>query len=537
MYYSTPTCGDHALHVVMPERILARGQVGGVRAQSPMQDHNRVAPLVHHTRPAYVQIDVVGGFTAASGACLYTGGAWPDRFNNTFFVSEPTVSLVHQDFLTPKASTFNASREAAREEAEFLASTDLWFRPIHQRIGPDGALYLIDFYNQAAIHNDTRGPKHGANNAATRPDRDHHFGRIWRVQHKQATTLPQAFAVRDNEALIQALEHPNGWARMTAHRLLTEAANPEIVPAIVKVFQNSPSPAGRLHAMWLLQNLQRLDEPLLLAALNDAHPAVRKNALRLAADTDRPQPGAKERSAITARLNDPDPRARLQALIALGNLPADAELARTVVSLWPGLQDRYLESAAVGVAARKPLLFLEAALGSGGEAHDKFVKLVTGSFIAQADASSVPQLLSVVVAGPANADGLKQVALETLAAQLKPALTPSWNPELQANLKTLIQAPQPSLAAAALPLVARWDKNGSMKAEVQPALTQLRSKLNDTTLDDDTRGRVAINLLGVRQYRSAAGNHGRRVVSHARFRKIAEAGNSRARQYGRSRRR
>ena len=65
----------------------------------------------------------------------------------------------------------------------------MWFRPIETRVGPDGALYVVDFYNQAVIHNDTRGPQHGPANAAIRPDRDHYFGRIWRVQHKQATKL------------------------------------------------------------------------------------------------------------------------------------------------------------------------------------------------------------------------------------------------------------------------------------------------------------------------------------------------------------
>ena len=70
-----------------------------------------------------------------------------------------------------------------------MRSRDLWFRPIETRVGPDGALYVVDFYNQAVIHNDTRGPLHGPANAAVRPDRDHYFGRIWRVQHKQAQKL------------------------------------------------------------------------------------------------------------------------------------------------------------------------------------------------------------------------------------------------------------------------------------------------------------------------------------------------------------
>jgi hypothetical protein len=65
----------------------------------------------------------------------------------------------------------------------------MWWRPIEVRTGPDGAMYVGDFYNQAVIHNDTRGPDHNRVNAAVRPDRDHYFGRIWRIQHKQAKRL------------------------------------------------------------------------------------------------------------------------------------------------------------------------------------------------------------------------------------------------------------------------------------------------------------------------------------------------------------
>ena len=57
------------------------------------------------------------------------------------------------------------------------------------RVGPDGAVYVGDFYNQAVIHNDTRGPDHNRVNAAVRPDRDHYFGRIWRLDHKDAKKL------------------------------------------------------------------------------------------------------------------------------------------------------------------------------------------------------------------------------------------------------------------------------------------------------------------------------------------------------------
>ncbi|HRP04584.1 MAG TPA: hypothetical protein PLV87_06705, partial [Opitutaceae bacterium] len=125
---------------------------------------------------AYVQIDLVGQFTAAAGCAIYEGGAWPDKWNYSYFTTEPTINIVHHEFLKPDGVSYTSAKEKGREETEFVRSTDLWFRPIDTRIGPDGALYVIDFYNQAVIHNDTRGPTHGPTNAAVRPDRDHASG-------------------------------------------------------------------------------------------------------------------------------------------------------------------------------------------------------------------------------------------------------------------------------------------------------------------------------------------------------------------------
>jgi putative membrane-bound dehydrogenase-like protein len=223
--YSTATCGEPILHVVVPEKVLARGNTGGVRTSNPIFDQNKVFPANKATRPVYLQIDWVGAFTAAAGSCVYNGGAWPTKWNNSHFVSETTVNLVHHEFLNRQGVTYQGRKEAGREEQEFLAGADLWFRPVHGRVGPDGAYYCVDFYNQAAVHNDTRGPRHGAYNAAVRPDRDHHFARLWRLHHKQATPLPP-FNLDPNNvpALIQALEHPNGWVRSTAQRLLSETA-------------------------------------------------------------------------------------------------------------------------------------------------------------------------------------------------------------------------------------------------------------------------------------------------------------------------
>ena len=499
-FYTTATCGEHFLHIVMPEKTLARGSVGGVRVSAVIPDHQNVFPAVHHTRPAYVQIDWVGKFTAAAGSCFYDGGAWPDRFNAAHFLSEPTVSLVHLDLLKPKGSTYVASKEPGREETEFIAGADLWFRPVHSRVGPDGALYVVDFYNQAAIHNDTRGPAHGARNAATRPDRDHHFARVWRIQHKSAKPLPAwNLAGGDAAGLVKMIEHPNGWVRGTAARLLRESGNGASAPLLADLVKSSASPYGRINALWALHNLDQLEEPLLIAAINDADPILRKNALRVVAEKESAG-DVQKRRAVEARLNDPDPRAKLQALIALGSFEPSIEIAQAVVSAWPALSDKYLQSAALGVASGNPRQCIEIALSSDQPAAmTELVSKLATQIAQKQDIGAAGQLVVTSADRPPAADLLKVAIYEALAKDLKPDLIPPWRPELEKAFGRLLASANPDVPAAALPLVARWDQEGRLASNLQPVITLLSAKLQDPNLPDAQRGQVAVNLLGVRQ--------------------------------------
>jgi putative membrane-bound dehydrogenase-like protein len=362
LFYTTATCGEHFLHIVMPEQILARGNVGGVRASWVVPDHQEIAPAIEHTHPAYRQIDWVGMFTATAGCTMYNGGAWPDRFDGSHFCSETTMHLVHHEFLRPKGVTYVAGKESGREDTEFIAGTDLWFRPVHTRVGPDGALYVVDFYNQAAIHNDTRGPAHGANNAATRPDRDHHFGRVWRVQHREAKAIDYPDLNRDQPAnLVEALKNKNGWVRNTAARLLRENGAGDQLDELKQLAQNEALPGpNRITALYTLNSLGELTDPMLVSAVNDNNGVVRKNALRIAYERDLAPAGSEGLEAVKTHLDDANPRARLNALIALGNFEPSEEIASAIVTAWPDLDGKYLQSAAVGVAARDPLLYVEA---------------------------------------------------------------------------------------------------------------------------------------------------------------------------------
>ncbi len=227
-FWTQPTSGTVLFHTVLPEYVLAKGKLPGTNSFHGMITRQKTFPLMTWEQAAYKQIDHVGSYTAAAGCAIYEGGAWPEKWNYSYFTGEPTINIVSHYFVKPDGVTYTAEKEKGREKTEFIRSKDLWFRPIETRVGLDGALYIIDFYNQAVIHNDTRGPLHGPANAAVRPDRDHYFGRIWRIQHKEAKEI--AVPVIDKTipgSLQSAVESPNAHTRMTAIRLIREAGDEE----------------------------------------------------------------------------------------------------------------------------------------------------------------------------------------------------------------------------------------------------------------------------------------------------------------------
>src|SRR5204863_5001206 len=77
---------------------------------------------------------------------VYVADAYPKEYRGSTFICDPANNLVHRDVLVPSGATFVAKR--GEEDHEFLASTDTWFRPVHLTLGPDGAIYVLDFYRE-----------------------------------------------------------------------------------------------------------------------------------------------------------------------------------------------------------------------------------------------------------------------------------------------------------------------------------------------------------------------------------------------------
>jgi putative membrane-bound dehydrogenase-like protein len=495
--FFTMANGSHLRHVVLTDTALARGKVGRLEGWKDITNHREAHPPLKHTVNPYLQIDNVGGFTAASGSTLYDGGAWPDAWRSVHFVCECTINLVHQDRVEPAGVTYAASKVG---NEEFIGGTDLWFRPIDTQIAPDGSVYIADFYNQAVVHNDTRGPKHGPTNAAVRPDRDHLHGRLWRLQHKQAKVLP-ASDFTSTAGLVQALRHPNRWARLTAQRLLVERNEGA---AELAALLRDANPATRVLALWTLQRQGRLAEAELVKAFDDADAAVRKNAARIAGQVAK---GDELRRALAAKLADADPRTQLEKIVALGAFAGTPETAAAVRRI--DGQDVYTRSAVLGALAAAPADSALAALDEGNAALAAELAAAAGG---KQDAAVAAGLVVALSARPAEKNAIKSAMLVRLAAALKPEVAPPASTEIRKALEALLGSGDGAVVSAALPFAARWIKDGSMAKALEAVTKTLLETIGDPKRADEVRLQNLVAVLSLPSARAAALEAGAKLL-------------------------
>jgi putative heme-binding domain-containing protein len=393
--------------------------------------HSR--PLTQLIRGAYYQSfgkphdglgfgpDMIGhdhGSTGICGPCYYAAEQFPPPYRDTLFVCNPVTSRVNHDKLEYRGTT-----PVAVEQPDFLTSEDLWFRPVDLKLGPDGAMYVADFYNRIIGHYEV---------PLDHPGRDRKSGRVWRVIYRgpdgQAAPPPppRDLTVAPVKELVAALGDPNLTVRMLAtHQLL--ARGEEAGDEAAFAFHESENPLQRAHAMWVLEGRRATVAD---AAIDDRHPLVRTHALRALAE--RPKLSDAERSKVRARLSDPEPRVRRAAVETLArHAGADAADLRAVLDMAKTipLPDTHLRHTA-RVAARDMLrrlpagtaprdeadarLLAEAALGvPTAEAAHLLAALLDQHPAAVGDTSAVVRYIARHATDTAVRDGLLRRARET----------------------------------------------------------------------------------------------------------------------------
>ncbi len=223
-------------------------------------------------------------------------------------------------------------------------------------------------------------------------------GRIYRVVlDGKAARKPVRLDRLDTAGLVTALDSPNGWQRDKAHQLLLERGERTAVPPLTAMAQESSNALARLHALCVLDGLGALEPEWVARALGDAHPGVRENALRLAANRGTPAVVAAAGKLVT----DPDPKVRLQLAFTLGEWtppPAGEFLGRLAVA---DLAEPFIRAAVLSSALPHCRALTEAVVTAGSPALDAFGEPLANLALALNERAALATLLTPLL----QADG------------------------------------------------------------------------------------------------------------------------------------
>lgn len=243
-----------------------------------------------------------------AGMEFITGRHVPDSLRGNIITNDFRGHRVNRFILTEDGSGY-----ASRQREDLIVTDHVAFRPIDVKMGPDGAIYIADWYNPIINHGevDFRDPR-----------RDHVHGRIWRITAKGSPLVkPPKLVGAPVADLLDALKMPEGWTREKARRVLKERGASEVAPALetwvkqLDASQAADAERYRLEALWIYQAIDKVHEPLLRRLLASSDHRIRAAAVPVLMDW---QDRLSQVDDLLARaIRDEHPRVRLEALNAL----------------------------------------------------------------------------------------------------------------------------------------------------------------------------------------------------------------------------
>jgi putative membrane-bound dehydrogenase-like protein len=313
---------------------------------------------------------------AGAGVTIYRGNAYPKSFYGNAVIGDAQNNLAHRMLLTPDGVTFKERR--ADPGTEFVRSSDNWFRPVNFVNAPDGTLYCLDMSRE--ILESIHIPFDVLKFIDLKAGRD--SGRLYRIAPDGFRFSGQPhLSTATTAELVSLFEHPNGWHRDTAHRLLFERQDKTAVSLLAVLLRKSSMPQARLCALWSLEGLQSLESTDLEVALGDGHPALREHAVRLSEPHLRDDAILQKVVALAA---DPNPRVRMQAAYSLG----ETKDARAV-------------DAIAGIARRDggdPWIRMAVLSSVAETSHELLIRLLSDkSFVASSTGGEMAEKLAYIV--------------------------------------------------------------------------------------------------------------------------------------------
>lgn len=337
-----------------------------------------------------------GFFTAASGITIYRGDAWPEKYQGNVLVGEPANNLVYRAI--PKRNGLSLVAPRADQKAEFLASTDVWFRPVQFQNGPNGSLYVLDMYREL-IEGTPFIPEEVLKQINPVGGQDK--GRIYRIIPKGFQQLPLPdYTKYSSQQLVTLLESKNGWTRDTAQRLLYERQDSSVTNSLKKLVTTSDKPITRATALWSLDGLKSLDETILLKELRDKDFHVRQQSLRIA---EKFATSPRIQDQMIAMAKDPALEVQYQVAFSLGSFYSKARNQALVEILSRNVANRWIRMA------------VQSSLNQG--AAEVFSSLVKNSqFLKEKHGQEFLAALAVQIGAQNNSESVQLLmrALETM---------------------------------------------------------------------------------------------------------------------------
>ncbi|WP_411273989.1 c-type cytochrome [Daejeonella sp.] len=226
-------------------------------------------------------------FTASCGQSIFRGNALPADLIGDYLVCDPVGRIIRRAKLSNvKGKTVTKN---AYHQQEFIASTDMNFRPVNTYTGPDGNLYIVDMHRGIIQQGNWTKPGSFLRKVIDRMGlaKNIGHGRIYRLVHDGYKSAPKPRMLDETPSrLVRHLDHPNGWWRDNAQKQIIVLGDKSVVPVLKQIVMGNraglsakPSHLARIHALWTLEGLNSIDRDLLLTALDDSEAQVRRAAV------------------------------------------------------------------------------------------------------------------------------------------------------------------------------------------------------------------------------------------------------------------
>lgn len=253
----------------------------------------------------------VGG-TGISGTAFAddASGSFPEEYKNVAFLANPITSSINAVRIERNPD----GTVTAKHLPDLLTSEDDWFRPVNMEFGPDGSLYVADWYNKIISHNEL---------PTTHPDRDKSHGRIWRIRHiSQKPRVILDFNQVKTEELVNYLKSPSLWEKRAAWHQISDRPTSETKGLAINLkalaSDESQDETTRIHALWSLEGIKNYDATLLSLLLKSPLHDLRREAVRsLASFSLKP---AEVASSVKELIEDKNPAIRSQVLRTLSEV-------------------------------------------------------------------------------------------------------------------------------------------------------------------------------------------------------------------------